>query len=488
MRLPNSLVRKLEAMRTGPRPACAGGATRIPSDEVGSDGGRYHCLQVLQPGAAIPERGILPARRGGLRCHLRAGCGTGRAGMQEFLRVLRHALHQHLEMQVRAGGTAGGADLGDLLAAAHEVAALDEGAGGMGVAGDQLVAVVDLHHVAVGRVDFLRHDHAAGSGQDGRAGVRLEVQPRVQGRLAGEGIDAPAEGRAGGLAEHGLLRGHHVLADVLVEQAGLDHGEQVHPAVGEFGERVERVLQFVHLHRPAGDQRPALPRRAGEFRGRHARQAGDALAEGFQLQHARLHLADLAGHGVEVGPHEAVALGGFVPRGQPHQGADHRPALPGTLEEHPVVEQRRHEHHRHRQQQPEGGQAQAREVDGAAARQPGVRDNQLHFVSPRRAAHCPMNRRHHAVTLLQATEDSPTLARLASLTRDSSERLRAVELLIPATLRPAIQAGPIEGATWCLLVRNNAAAAKVRQLLPALQAHLRSRGWEVNAIRLKIQT
>ncbi len=99
-----------------------------------------------------------------------------------------------------------------------------------------------------------------------------------------------------------------------------------------------------------------------------------------------------------------------------------------------------------------------------------------------------MNRRHHAVTLLQATEDSPTLARLASLTRDSSDRLRAVELLIPAALRPAIQAGPIEGATWCLLVRNNAAAAKVRQLLPALQAHLRSRGWEVNAIRLKIQT
>ncbi|MVT37121.1 hypothetical protein GO497_06695 [Acidovorax citrulli] len=99
-----------------------------------------------------------------------------------------------------------------------------------------------------------------------------------------------------------------------------------------------------------------------------------------------------------------------------------------------------------------------------------------------------MNRRHHAVTLQQATEDSPTLARLASLTRDSSERLRAVELLIPATLRPAIQAGPIEGATWCLLVRNNAAAAKVRQLLPALQAHLRSRGGEVNAIRLKIQT
>ncbi|WCM87351.1 hypothetical protein [Acidovorax sp. NCPPB 3576] len=99
-----------------------------------------------------------------------------------------------------------------------------------------------------------------------------------------------------------------------------------------------------------------------------------------------------------------------------------------------------------------------------------------------------MNRRHQAVTLLQATEGSPTLAKLAALTRESTERLKAVELLIPATLRPAIQAGPIEGPTWCLLVRSNAAAAKVRQLLPALQAHLRTRGWEVNSIRLKIQT
>jgi hypothetical protein len=77
---------------------------------------------------------------------------------------------------------------------------------------------------------------------------------------------------------------------------------------------------------------------------------------------------------------------------------------------------------------------------------------------------------------------------LTALTRDSSERLKAIELLLPAGLRQSIQAGPIDGATWCLLVKSNAAAAKVRQLLPALQAHLRSRGWEVNSIRLKVQT
>ncbi|GAB2732429.1 hypothetical protein GCM10027019_09800 [Melaminivora jejuensis] len=99
-----------------------------------------------------------------------------------------------------------------------------------------------------------------------------------------------------------------------------------------------------------------------------------------------------------------------------------------------------------------------------------------------------MNRRHHAITVQQASQEAPTLARLTALTRESSERLRAVEVLIPPLLRPALQAGPIEGDSWCLLVRGNAAAAKLRQLLPALQAHLRSRGWEVNSIRLKIHS
>lgn len=80
------------------------------------------------------------------------------------------------------------------------------------------------------------------------------------------------------------------------------------------------------------------------------------------------------------------------------------------------------------------------------------------------------------------------LAQLSALTRDSSARLRAIEHLIPAALRPALQAGPIDGTRWCLLVQGSAAAAKLRQLLPALEAHLRSEGWEISAIRLKVQT
>ena len=99
-----------------------------------------------------------------------------------------------------------------------------------------------------------------------------------------------------------------------------------------------------------------------------------------------------------------------------------------------------------------------------------------------------MHRLHHAVTLQQAADASPMLAQLAALTRESSERLKAVESLVPPALRPALQAGPIEGTTWCIMVKSNAAAAKLRQLLPAMQAHLRCKGWQVNVIRLKIQT
>ncbi|TFZ07350.1 hypothetical protein EZ313_12335 [Ramlibacter henchirensis] len=98
-----------------------------------------------------------------------------------------------------------------------------------------------------------------------------------------------------------------------------------------------------------------------------------------------------------------------------------------------------------------------------------------------------MDRRLHPVTLQQAAEDSPTLARLAELARESGARLRAIESLLPAGLRSAVKPGPIEGTAWCLLVEGNAAAAKLRQVLPALQAQLCDLGWQVTAIRIRVQ-
>ena len=90
------------------------------------------------------------------------------------------------------------------------------------------------------------------------------------------------------------------------------------------------------------------------------------------------------------------------------------------------------------------------------------------------------------LTIHQAAGNSPSLARLTELIHESNDRLKAIESLIPEALRPAVKAGPIEGENWCLLVSSNAAAAKIRQLLPLIQARLLGKGWKVTSIRLKI--
>ena len=91
-----------------------------------------------------------------------------------------------------------------------------------------------------------------------------------------------------------------------------------------------------------------------------------------------------------------------------------------------------------------------------------------------------------AVTVYQAVENSPGLGHLTELVKESSARLAAIESLIPQGLRPAVKSGPIDGDNWCLLVNSNAAAAKLRQLLPSLKACLEGKGWKVTSIRLKI--
>jgi hypothetical protein len=96
-------------------------------------------------------------------------------------------------------------------------------------------------------------------------------------------------------------------------------------------------------------------------------------------------------------------------------------------------------------------------------------------------------RRNQTFSLLQATQASPTLARLAELSDDSVARLKTVEPMIPGVLRSAVTAGPIDGLNWCLIVNSNSAAAKIRQLLPAMQEHLRAKGWQISSIRIKVQ-
>jgi len=102
------------------------------------------------------------------------------------------------------------------------------------------------------------------------------------------------------------------------------------------------------------------------------------------------------------------------------------------------------------------------------------------------AMHKDSSRRHAPVSLQEAAQASPTLAHLALLARESAQRLEAVQPLIPPAMRTAVRAGPVDDGTWCLLVRGSAAAAKLRQLLPALQSELRVRGWPTESIRIKV--
>ena len=98
-----------------------------------------------------------------------------------------------------------------------------------------------------------------------------------------------------------------------------------------------------------------------------------------------------------------------------------------------------------------------------------------------------MHRRlQSTVTLHEAAGQSLSLARLTGLVHESNQRLQAIELLIPAALRSSVKAGPIDGENWCLLVNGNAASAKIRQLIPVIQASLSRQGWAVASIRLKI--
>jgi hypothetical protein len=66
--------------------------------------------------------------------------------------------------------------------------------------------------------------------------------------------------------------------------------------------------------------------------------------------------------------------------------------------------------------------------------------------------------------------------------------LRCITTLLPPGLRQGVQAGPIEGQVWCLLVDSTAIAAKLRQLQPSLLGRLVREGHDITAIRLKVRS
>ena len=51
-----------------------------------------------------------------------------------------------------------------------------------------------------------------------------------------------------------------------------------------------------------------------------------------------------------------------------------------------------------------------------------------------------------------------------------------------------LKPGPVDESGWTLLAANTAVAAKTRQLAPRLQQSLQDQGWQVSAVRIKVQS
>ena len=88
--------------------------------------------------------------------------------------------------------------------------------------------------------------------------------------------------------------------------------------------------------------------------------------------------------------------------------------------------------------------------------------------------------------IAQALHGSEPLAQLARRLRESQARLDAITPLLAPALRHHVKAGPIDDEAWTLLAANPAVSAKLRQMLPALEAHLRVQGWPGPPLRVRL--
>jgi hypothetical protein len=99
-----------------------------------------------------------------------------------------------------------------------------------------------------------------------------------------------------------------------------------------------------------------------------------------------------------------------------------------------------------------------------------------------------MQKKTTAVSIREAAEQSPVLARLSDLIAQSRACMDKIAPCLPVALRKQISGGPIEADTWCLLAHNSAVASKLRQLKPDLERQLQQDGASVKYIRIRVIT
>ena len=79
------------------------------------------------------------------------------------------------------------------------------------------------------------------------------------------------------------------------------------------------------------------------------------------------------------------------------------------------------------------------------------------------------------------------LTGLLQRVRASQERLDALRGIVPSALRAQLRAGPLDEEGWTIMASNSAVAAKLRQLLPDIEAGFKNRGLAAMPTRVRVQ-
>ena len=90
--------------------------------------------------------------------------------------------------------------------------------------------------------------------------------------------------------------------------------------------------------------------------------------------------------------------------------------------------------------------------------------------------------------LATALSRSESLGALLKRVRESRARFDTIAHLLPTALAAAVQPGPLDDSTWVLLAAHASAAAKLRQMVPELEAALAAAGWSGPALRVKVSS
>jgi hypothetical protein len=92
------------------------------------------------------------------------------------------------------------------------------------------------------------------------------------------------------------------------------------------------------------------------------------------------------------------------------------------------------------------------------------------------------------LALRDALDGSEPLARLMQRLAEARRRFDVVAGVLPPGLLAAVRPGPLDDdGSWSLLADHNAAAAKLRQCLPALEAALQGARCPVAKLSVRVQ-